>query len=69
MMILDRITDWIVTAWEFIGLLFLSGGVDTTVLDRWNAAEGGKKDGGDEPTPPPTSPGRRLQPPHFAWGR
>lgn len=64
-MILDRITDWIVTAWEFIGLLFLSGGTNPMVLHRWEATANGDNLNGAAPRPP-ASGGRRIEQPHFA---
>lgn len=33
-MILDRVTDWIVTAWELIGLLFLAISADLLMPRR-----------------------------------
>jgi len=63
-MILDRITDWIVTAWEFIGLLFLSAGADSTVLDRWEAGRDSER---DRPSSRPSAPtAHSIQHVHFA---
>jgi hypothetical protein len=64
MMILDRITDWIVTAWEFIGLLFLSGGTNPLVLGRWEAAENCENHPGDTPLRPNAS-AHSMRQPHF----
>lgn len=64
-MILDRITDWIVTAWELIGLLFLSRSADPAILRRWDGGSDNERD--EDNGPGSASPaGRVVQQPHFA---
>jgi hypothetical protein len=64
MMILDWITDWIVTTWELIGLAFLWAGADPMNFDRWEAAAGGDKRN-DTASRPAASSSSKLQH-HFA---
>jgi hypothetical protein len=64
-MIMDQITDWIVTAWELIGLVFLAFTPGPTVVGP------PKRSPEDERTPVPPAPRsarrhRRLAQPQFA---
>ncbi len=64
-MIMDQITDWIVTAWELIGLVFLAFTPGPAIVGR------PKRSPGDErtPVPPPTRSAamqRRMSQPQFA---
>lgn len=60
-MIMDRITDWIVTAWELIGLLFLSGSTDPAL---GHGADAGEAQG--DTSASAANAGRMAQRLHFA---
>jgi hypothetical protein len=55
-MIMDRISDWIATAWELIGLVFLAMSADLFTPPRWEGDD-------NQPAPPvETSRGRTSRP-------
>lgn len=65
MNILDRITDLIVTAWELIGLILLSGSADPVLLRRWES-ELEEKDADSQGGTYPAGPGPGGQHARFA---
>jgi hypothetical protein len=68
-MILDRVTDWLVTASELVGLLFTASAAEPIELHP--REDGGQEDstGGSVPRSPGIGTGAGLAQPYFAFGR